>query len=579
MLRNLTIIAGCLLAAVLAGVRVLESQASPAQEPAGDKNVLRSESALVVLDVVVTDKKGQPVHGLKASDFTVLEKDQQVTLQSFEEYRADQAPPLAPLSPKPALGPNLFTNIPDTPGDGPLNVLLMDALNTPIADQMYVREQMLEYVKKVPQGTRIAIFGLSTRLYILQGDTTDPAVLKADVQMFRALNFSEVGGGVDQHKNVSLPRTLRGPYTRAAIQDLARYLSALPGRKNLMWFAGSFSGGITRDLDRENPFGAADFADDVKWTANLLTRSRVAVYPIDARGLFTNPDMSAALAHPPGGDTLTGRTPGEFQQSEAHFLDQRASEKASMNILAEETGGKAFYDTNGLKEAVQEAINDGSNYYTLSYVPTNRQWDGGYRSVHVKLDQSGANLFYRRGYFAYGPNAAHPHAGQAPPTSVMDSAMQLGAPNPAQIPLRVKIVPTAGTEDRLPPINQPNVKKKMKPPYRRYTVWYDTDLKNVAFTATPDGIHRGSLEFEILLYNSNGELMNGVKEKVRAKLRPGEFASRGWTGLKFHQNIDAPAKSEYFLRIGVHDLSSDRVGSVEVPLAAIQPTAPAAGGT
>jgi hypothetical protein len=73
--------------------------------------------------------------------------------------------------------------------------------------------------------------------------------------------------------------------------------------------------------------------------------------------------------------------------------------------------------------------------------------------------------------------------------------------------------------------------------------------------------------------------MNGVKEKVRAKLRAGEFASRGWTGLKFHQNIDAPAKSEYFLRIGVHDLSSDRVGSVEVPLAAIQPTAPAAGGT
>jgi hypothetical protein len=155
--------------------------------------------------------------------------------------------------------------------------------------------------------------------------------------------------------------------------------------------------------------------------------------------------------------------------------------------------------------------------------------------------------------------------------SVMDSAMQFGGPNPTQIPLRVKIVPTAGTENRLPPSNQPNVKKKMRPPYRRYTVWYNTDLKNVAFTATPDGIHRGSLEFEILLYNPDGELMNGVKEKVRAKLLAGEFESRGWSGLKFHQNIDAPAKSEYFLRIGVHDLSSDRVGSVEVPLAAIPP--------
>ena len=559
--RNLTIAAGYLLGAVLVCVCVLDSQVNPAQEPVGGDYVLKSESPLVVLDVVVTDKKGEPVHGLKASDFTVLEKDQEMTLQSFEEYRSDQAPPLAPLPATQAPGPNVFTNVADTHGDGPLNVLLMDALNTPVADQVYVREQMLEYVKKVPQGTRIAILGLSNRLYILQSDTTDPAVLKADVQMFRT-------------KDVSLPLNLRGPYTRAAIQDLARYLSSLPGRKNLIWFAGSFSGGFTRVLDREPPFGlAADFADDVKWTANLLTRSRVAVYPIDARGLFSNPDMSAALAHPPGGETLTGRTPGEFRLSEEHFLDQRASDKFGMNRLAEETGGKAFYDTNGLKQAVQEAINDGSNYYTLAYVPTDRQWDGRYRSVRVKLDQSGVNLFYRQGYFAYDPNASRPRGGQAPPMSMMDSAMQLGAPNPTQIPLRVKIVPTAGTESRLPPGNQPNVKEKMKPPYRRYTVWYDTDLRSVAFTAAPDGIHRGSLEFEILLYNPDGELMNGVKEKVRAKLLAGEFESRGWSGSKFHQNIDAPAKSEYFLRIGVRDVSSDRVGAVEVPLAAVPPAA------
>src|SRR5580700_8871276 len=317
MLRKLTIVAGCLLGAVLAGVGLLESQVNPSQDAIDGKDVLRSESPLVVLDVVVTDKKGQPIYGLKRSDFTVFERDEKMTLQNFEEHRADQAPPAASLSAKQVLAPNVFSNVSDTPDNGPLNVLLMDALNTPMADQMYVREQMLEYVKKVPEGTRIAIFGLSTRLYILQGDTTDPAVLKADVQMFRAVNVSGIGGGVDEHKQVSFPLRLRSWYTRAAIQDLARYLSSLPGRKNLLWFAGSFSGGITRALDRENPFGlAGDFADDVKWTANLLTRSRVAVYPIDARGLFTNPDFSAALAHPPGGDTLTGRTPGEFQQSE-----------------------------------------------------------------------------------------------------------------------------------------------------------------------------------------------------------------------------------------------------------------------
>jgi hypothetical protein len=82
-----------------------------------------------------------------------------------------------------------------------------------------------------------------------------------------------------------------------------------------------------------------------------------------------------------------------------------------------------------------------------------------------------------------------------------------------------KIVPTARREDTLPLTNQPNVKKKeMRPPYRHYTVWYGTDLNNVAFTATPDGVHHGSLEFEILLYDPDGELMNAVREMVKAKL-------------------------------------------------------------
>ena len=249
-----------------------------------------------------------------------------------------------------------------------------------------------------------------------------------------------------------------------------------------------------------------------------------------------------------------------------------------MNVLAEETGGMAFYDTNGLKEAVQEAINDGSNYYTLAYVPNDRRWDGRYRDVRVTLDQSGVELFYRKGYFAYDPDAPRAHEGQALPMSVMDSAMLLGGPNPTQIPFMVKIVPAAGTENTLPPSNQPNV-KKMKPPYRHYTVWYGANLKSLTFTVTPDGTHHGSLEFAALLYSPDGELMNATREMMKVDLPAARYEMALRRGLEFRQNIDAPAKSEYFLRIGVHDVPSDRVGAVEVPLAAIPPAPPAAGGS
>jgi hypothetical protein len=193
--------------------------------------------------------------------------------------------------------------------------------------------------------------------------------------------------------------------------------------------------------------------------------------------------------------------------------------------------------------------------------------------VRVKLHQCGVDLFYRQGYFAYDPNDSRGHREKALPMSVMDSAMQFGGPGPTQILFMAKIVPPGGTENTLPPTNQPNAKKKeMRPPYRRYTVLYGTDLKNVAFTATPDGVHHGSLEFEILLYNPDGEVMNAVREMVKAKLPAAVYESKLQSGLEFHQNIDAPAKGEYFLRIGVRDLSSDRVGSVEVPIAAIPPT-------
>ena len=59
----------------------------------------------------------------------------------------------------------------------------------------------------------------------------------------------------------------------------------LPGRKNLIWFSGSFPVNFTPDYTQENPFKAvADYQDDVRKTTDLLVRSQVAVYPIDGRG-------------------------------------------------------------------------------------------------------------------------------------------------------------------------------------------------------------------------------------------------------------------------------------------------------
>jgi VWFA-related protein len=559
------------------------------------KGVLKSQVPLVVLDVVVTDGKGHPVRGLKASDFTVLEKGQKMTLQSFEEHRLDQTPPPAPLPTKRDLGPNIFTNITYTPNNGPLNILLMDALNTPMSDQGYVRQQMLEYLKKLPDGTRIAIFSLSTRLFILQGFTTDPAVLRAVLtrkkglpsespllatpqdaeaqqDVISAMGNSPASAQMQADMQQFLAEintsqtTMRMQYTLAAMNDLARYFSGLPGRKNLIWFSGSFPFNIMPDGDLENPFGAmADFAEDVKATADLLTRSQVAVYPVDARGLFTNEALSASVS----GRRFVGN-PRALEKSDTNFFRQTAAEHATMDAIAEQTGGKALYDANDLKGAVQEAINQGSNYYTLTYTPTNRKWDGSYRSVRVELDQSSVDLFYRHGYYADDPSAPPVHGQKALPMSAMQTAMLRGGPDPTQILFAVKIVCAAERENTLPPANRPN-QKKMRPPYRHYTVWYVPDLRDISFAATSDGSYHGSLEFLTMLYSPDGELMNSTGTVLNANMPAAEYKELMERGLRLFQPIDAPDKGEYFLRLGIHDIKTDRVGAIEVPLAAIQP--------
>ena len=592
------------LAAVL-GLAVLpaQPQTAPAQSTPVDSKPARSpydlqvHVPLVAEDVVVLDRDNQPVHGLKAGDLTVIEDGKPVTLRTFEEHSAVTAQQTAAAPKLPKLGPNIFTNFTPAPVNSSLNILLLDALNTPMKDQAYVRQQMLKYLKTLPPGMRMAIFGLSSRLYILQGFTSDPEVLKAAIDSKRGtirgshlMDDPVSGGPVDQMSDFvadamgndpnaaavvanmqqfeaetqTFQTTLRMQYTLEAMNQLARYLSGLPGRKNLIWFSGSFPLNIMPDGSLPNPFGAmANYADDVRGTTDLLARSQVAVYPVDARGLFTNPAMSASQS----GKNFA-RNPQAFAASDAKFFQQTAAEHGTMDVMAEDTGGKAFYNTNGLKEAVEKAVSFGSNYYTFSYTPPNRKWNGGYRKIEIKPNHEGWRLYYRKGYFADDPDVEK-HGQRVLPVSAMQSAMLRGGPNPTQLMFDVQVVPNDATVDKVSEGGKPDP-KLMKPPYRSYSLDYLLDIRNVRMTANSDGAYQGSIEFVALVYNAEGERVNIAGSTMDITLRPDRYAQALTHGLRFSQRIEAPAKGEYFLRIGVHDLTSDRVGAIEIPVSSLK---------
>ncbi len=603
------------------------STASAAQTPAGAPlPTLQARAKLVIVDVVVTDGNHHAIHGLKKDQFTLLEDRKPETIKAFEEHSAPTAAELAKYPPLPKLPPGIFSNyVPAPSGDRPVNVLLLDALNTPISDQQYVRSQLLDYLKHEQPGTSIAIFGLSSQLVMLQGFTSDPNQLRQVVEKQGGKGSiildNTVGGEAptealsdqvadlqQQSPGAGLQNTgptysdivsnlktfedmqqtfeyrLRIQYTLDAMNELARYLSNIPGRKNLIWFSGSFPLNILPTAEGGDPFASQlNMEHEYHETTNLLVRAQVAVYPVDARGLQTSPVFNAANA----GSRYSN--PSAFTRDVNRFNQANVAEHQTMATMASDTGGQAFFNTNGLSQAVSTAIEDGSNYYTLAYTPTDARYKNDFRHIEVKLAAPGYSLSYRRGYYADDPDTpGTTTAGSATPApdaanadaligeSLMQKAMQHGVPGSTQIVYTVRVLPDAApgvTENDLAPNNVANGQgfSPIKPPYRRYRVDFGVDPSNIVFTTTPDGVYHGAIDFDCFLYDPDGRVLNSVSNKISLALPAARYLSMMKTGgITFHQEISAPAKGDTSLRTGVHDLTSNHIGSAEIPLSLVK---------
>ena len=596
------------------------SQSGPPKQPSqSGAATIHSSAQLVIVDVVVTDKNQKPVHGLKASDFTLTEENTPQVLKHFEEHSALTPADATKFPSMPKMPPGIFTNFTPEPVNGAVNLLLLDALNTPLKDQMFVRQQLLAYLNAAPPGTRIAIFGLTTRLTILQSFTSDPALLKAvasgSVGKNSPLLQDSVGGGGIQNSMAddmedagadatavdnlrqfdaqmqSFQLQLRAKYTLDAMSQLARYLSSIPGRKNLIWFSGSFPISILPDTtgNFSDPFAAvADSEEEFRETVNLLARSQVAVYPIDARGLFNSQVFDASTSR---NYASSSRGTARMTQDLNKFSTDTASEHATMSEMADATGGHAFYNTNGLAQAVATAISNGSNFYTLTYTPANPGRDGKFRKIKVQLAREGVNLSYRHGYYADDPDKGPPIINSQPSKSdITDSAvtaaaqdtlqnmrvaMMRGSPTPTEILMKVAVYPTGSatqTEDN--PASGNILSEKTRGPFRRYSVSYAISPNDITFLRTPDGKVHADFELVIFVFNPDGLLVNRLSSDLHIASTLDDIRKNVAQGIQFRQEISAPARGEYFLRIVVHDFHRDHLGAVEIATSEVRNLTP-----
>ena len=550
---------------------------------------VRVSARLVLVDAVVTDKSGQRITGLTKDDFTLLEngKPQKISAFSFEV-------PESP-SPRPPLPPNVYTNRPeyDMP-KGPLTILLLDGLNTALADQGYARSQMLKYLgTQLQPGQPVAVYTLAGSLRLLQDFTGDVALLKAAVEKFNPQTSVEmqvenvaavlpnlhitgdvgVGSGArvdnlrivfarmaefmsEQTKLALQDRVYR---TAAALRLIAGRVGGYPGRKNLIWVSAGFPIDVTSqvvqlttdsDLLAQGNTNATpqvrveqSYEDLLRELASELTDAQLSVYSVDARGLVGSTLADASRQ----GTNEVGmlQTGAEYGAHVARANSEVQASQDTLLTLARESGGQFFKTGNDVSGAVGSSIADGSAYYMLGYVPESKDWDGKFRKIQVKVNRPGCELRYRTGYYAKDPLRWDKNKAKNDPDLV--GAMSMGSPALTMVVFDSRVILP-------PPASQVKV-----------PVEFLINPKTIAGEEMKDGGRHFGLEFHVAAYSPEGKLIAHVDKGMDAPVKADRLQAYLQQGIPFRAELDLPA-GQYRLRLAVRDTHTGFLGTTEIPV-------------
>lgn len=479
---------------------------------------LHVSSRAVLTDVVVTDASGKAVHGLPASAFHISDDNRPQQINAFEEHTGTPQAAPAPAT----LPSGVVTNANLVNAPALSNVLLIDTTNMDIVDQMFLYQRLTHFIQDLPPGVPIAIFLRAFDYSVmLQNFTADHAALQ--IALRKAIPHPQLASGAEMHEI-------------AGLVQVAGYLSQMPGRKNLLWFNGGSTefthpgpwsnlsstgagpntdGTVAADTDSPGFFPT----DNTRLFYDLLDSARIALYPVDVRGL--SPQMTGATDN------------------------QHLNELS----FAEATGGEGFYNENDIALVAEKAMQNGDSFYSLSYSPNNLRNNGSWHTVKVTVDGARYNLSYRRGYYDDGPDTAHALIEKSGVLKVGNQ--QIEAPNPRSRPLifRAQVSPDG------PGVHANRLVCR---------VHFDIPAAELQQTVAA-GKGSALVGAAVIAFNQAGQPIGHVSQQVTLNFEEALFKEHPLAALSFDQHLDLPKKQEAYLYIAVWDAATGRMGTLDVP--------------
>ena len=390
---------------IIAAVLAL-SLLAPAQTPQGASDDqssyrIRVNSDLVLVNVVVRDKRGNLVRGLTQSDFSLSEDGKSQKISSFDFENVDELAGAGAAQPTVTgtAGPIKVTGNTPVPREQIRNrrliVLFFDftGMETDEVDRSV--DAALRFLdKQMTAADLVSLVSLSSSLQVDQDFTSDKQLLTQRLHAYNssegqgmqngdtgtAEGAAETGGSYaaddSDYNQFNTDRKLQ------ALQALIAKLGRIEQKKSIIYF----SNGVSRSgIENQTTLRAA---------TNSAVKANVSIYPMDIRGLE---------AMPPGGLARNASLHGVSAYSGQSVLDQfnsNASTQETLTTLAADTGGKAFLDSNDFNQVFTKVQNDTSAYYVLGYRSTNPAMDGRFRRIKVQINRPDVKLEYRSGYYA-----------------------------------------------------------------------------------------------------------------------------------------------------------------------------------
>lgn len=518
-----------------------------AQRPAV---TFHASTQLVQINVVVDGKLG-PVAGLGADDFIVTDNGRRQPIRVFsanDERLGTQPVAVSALAADTtaSAGPTFTNRQARTPS---MVVVLLDALNTADGTEYYSgqptwtsnhafafsKQRAVAFLNQVHPGTLVALYGLDRTLRVLSDFSADRSQLLTALRNYTpspeagadmggaatmvpgAFNALNAASGSAYDTQVMAAQQTQA--TVAALQQISNHLAQLPGRISLVWI-----------LSRPTLSGAV--------VAAALGRPNIAVYTVDARGLLPREGVQPVDGNDSPDDGLSLAAAVARLNSEPSGLPQ-------LEDIAEQTGGRAFINSNDIAGAISTAAADSAFSYTLGFYVQAAALDNRFHRLKVMVRRSGMQARYPHGYWALVDPSGAQLRGQAALTAAIHSPLDASA-----IPIQANVVREGtGAEAKL-------------------QVEGAVDIHNLHL-AESQGKHRGAVVVAVVGQDATGAMRQSSASTVQLAVSDGQYQRLLATGLRFSQQVEI-ASGIVTLRILAEDPNSSAVGSLIVPLASVR---------